>query len=79
MALASYIIFDENMSVKNNEGARRKFLTELSEDLVRPYVEERSRNIKVTSNFVSRSGIEAFLNEKIQVINYEKYIIKSKF
>lgn len=79
MALASYIIYDENMCVKNKEGARRNFLCQLSEQLVYPSVQERSKNKHVTSNFVSRSGIKAFLNEKIKVRRIKfKYVNVTK-
>lgn len=64
-ALAAYVIFQENNTVKSATDARRKFIQELCLQLVLPNVQKRANNTHITRNFSSKNAIESILQTRV--------------
>ncbi|XP_071567686.1 piggyBac transposable element-derived protein 4-like [Temnothorax nylanderi] len=66
-SLASYIIYYENnkmISKKTNQ--RRLFLRQLSEELAKPFIEDRSANVQIMRHFSTKLAIDSIIGLQLR-------------
>nr|XP_022906882.1 uncharacterized protein LOC111418576 [Onthophagus taurus] len=61
-ALASYVIYYENNKmIQRKTNQRRTFLRQLSEELAKPFIEDRSKNAQIMRNYNTKIAIESVI------------------
>lgn len=65
-ALAAYIIYYENNKmIKKKTNQRRCFLRQLSEELTKPYIEDRSVNQQIMRNYSTKIAIDSMIGRQL--------------
>ncbi|XP_011699423.1 PREDICTED: piggyBac transposable element-derived protein 4-like [Wasmannia auropunctata] len=65
-ALAAYIIYYENNKmIKKKTNQRRVFLRQLSEELAKPFIEDRAGNAQVMHHFTTKLAIESMIGVQL--------------